>query len=81
MSDPRDEIEGHLRTLSAWERDYGTRFSGDAELKSTGESNAAIADIKRLLDELGARYHWRSSSGEYVLDSIDDPPGSEGEPE
>lgn len=77
---PRDQIEGYLARLSTWERDYGTRFSGDPDLRSTGESNAAIDELKHRLDELGARYHWQASSRAYVLDSIGTPPGGEGEP-
>jgi hypothetical protein len=74
------QIEDILGRLSAWEREYGTRFSADPRLKSTGESNAAIAEFKRKLDELGARYHWQEPSQAYVLDSVGTPPGSEGEP-
>jgi hypothetical protein len=76
----RDQIEDIVRRLSTWEREYGTRFSDDPDLESTGESNAAIAELKGRLDELGARYHWRASSRTYVLDTIGTPPGSEGEP-
>jgi hypothetical protein len=77
---PLDQIEDIIRRLSTWEREYGTRFSNDPDLESTGESNAAIAELKRRLNELGARYHWQASSRGYVLDSIGTPPGSEGEP-
>lgn len=73
------EVEELLGRLSAWEREYGSRFSDDPWLRSTGEANAAIAEFKRRLDELGARYHWRDSSRAYVLDSVHAPPGSEGE--
>jgi len=75
-----EQIEDITRRLSTWEREYGTRFSDNPDLESTGESNAAIAELKRRLDELGARYHWQGSSGTYVLDSIGTPPGGEGEP-
>ena len=76
----REQIEDVLEQLSGWEREHGTRFAGDPNLESTGESNAAIAELKRRLDELGARYHWQESSRNYVLDSFGAPPGSEGEP-
>lgn len=76
----REQIDDMLERLSGWEREHGTRFAGDPNLESTGESNAAIAELKRRLDELGARYHWEQSSRTYVLDSVDAPPGSEGEP-
>lgn len=76
-----EQIEAVLEQLSTWEREYGTRFSDDPRLRSSGESNAAIAAFKHRLDELGARYHWQTSSRSYVLDSIGTPPGSEGEPE
>jgi hypothetical protein len=75
------EIDGLIGQLSLWERDHGVRFSGDPRLASSGESNAAIAELKRRLDTLGARYHWHSSRREYVLDSVGDAPGGEGEPE
>ncbi len=78
---PPEPIEDIVRRLSTWERQYGTRFSGDPNLESTGESNAAIAELKRQLDGLGARYHWQESNRTYVIDSIGPPPGSEGEPE
>jgi hypothetical protein len=76
-----EQIEKVLVQLSTWEREYGIRFSDNPRLTSMGESNAAIAEFKRRLDELGARYHWQASSRTYVLDSIGTPPGSEGEPE
>ena len=76
----RDELAQLLDELSEWERRYGTRFSGDSDLRSTGESNAAIDDLKRKLNELGARYHWDGSRREYVLDSVGEPPGGEAEP-
>ena len=70
-----------MTRLSEWEREYGTRFADEPELVSTGESNAAIAELKRRLDALGARYHWQTSSRTYVLDAIGDPPGGERDPE
>lgn len=75
-----EQIEYLLGRLSMWEREYGIRFSDDPRLTSMGESNAAIAEFKRRLDELGARYHWQESSRAYVLDSIGMPPGGEAEP-
>ncbi len=77
----RERIEALLGRLSTWEREYGIRFSDDPRLRSTGESNSAIAELKRRLNGLGARYHWQASSRRYVLDSAGTPPGGEGEPE
>jgi hypothetical protein len=74
------EIDELMRRVSEWEREYGARFSDNPNLDSSGESNAAIANLKRRLDNLGARYHWQASSRSYVLDGIGEPPGGEGAP-
>jgi hypothetical protein len=75
------EIDDLLRRLTSWESRYGVRFAHDPALATTGESSAAIADLKRRLNERGARYHWRESARSYVLDSIGPPPGREGDPD
>jgi len=76
-----ERAQSLLRDLSEWERTGGLRFSGDPDLKSTGEPLAQIDSLKERLDALGARYHWRLGSREYVLDWMGPPPGAEGEPE
>jgi len=75
------EIDDLLKRLTLWESRYGTRFSHDPTLATSGESSSAIDDLKRRLNERGAHYHWRESTRSYVLDSITPPPGGEGEPE
>ena len=70
-----------LRDLSEWERTGGTRFAGRSDLISSGEGIAQIDSLKERLDAIGARYHWRLGSREYVLDWMGTPPGAEGEPE
>jgi hypothetical protein len=56
-----------LAELNEWEQQYGTRYAADPRLKSTGESNARIDDLKEQLVALGAHVHWNGQ--EYVLDS------------
>ena len=75
------DAQGLIQRLSEWESRYGVRFSREPRLKSTGESNAAIDEIKRRLDELGARYHWQDRTREYLLDTLGPPPGGEGNPD
>ena len=66
-SSKRDHIRQLLDELNEWEQKYGIRYSGDPRLKSTGESNARIEDLKAQLAELGARVHWNGT--DYVLDA------------
>jgi len=79
--EPDPQLETLLAELTEWERNYGIRYSGDPMLRSTGESNAAIEELKRRLNERGARYHWQARTRRYVLDSLGLPPGKEGEPD
>ena len=57
-----------MAALNYWEHNYGTAYAPDAQLKSTGEANARIANLKQKLNEKGAIYHW--SGTEYVLDAV-----------
>jgi hypothetical protein len=61
-----DEIRALLDELNAWEQRYGTRYAGDPSLKSSGESNAAIDELKAQLAALGACVRWNGT--EYVLE-------------
>jgi hypothetical protein len=72
-SSKHDRIRQLLDELNEWEQKYGIRYSGDPRLKSTGESNARIEDLKTQLAELGARVHWNGT--EYVLDTGPTAPG------
>ena len=72
-SSKHDRIRQLLDELNEWEQKYGIRYSGDPRLKSTGESNARIEDLKTQLAELGARVHWNGT--EYVLDTGTAAPG------
>ena len=65
------EIRDLLEVLNYWEQTYGTTYAGEARLKSTGEANARISDLKQKLNAKGAIYHWNSQK--YVLDTIVDP--------
>jgi hypothetical protein len=60
------KIDALLLSLNEWEQKYGIQHSRDPTLKSSGEANARIAQLKRELDELGASYHW--DGVKYVLD-------------
>ena len=66
-----DEIKQLLEDLNYWEKNYGTTYSQEKRLKSTGEANARIADLKEKLKSKGMLYHWDGS--EYVLDTVVEP--------
>ncbi len=66
-----DAIRQLLASLNHWEQTAGTTYAADPRLKSTGEANARIADLKRQLAARGAVYHWNGR--EYVLDAIETP--------
>jgi hypothetical protein len=68
MKNDQDEISVLLRRLTEWQRASGLSPSNSSDVASTGEATAAIADLKRKLDRLGARYHWSESTQEYQLD-------------
>ena len=65
----QDEIRELLRKLTEWQRASGMSPTGSNDVASTGESAAAIDNLKRKLDQLGARYHWSESAREYQLDA------------
>jgi hypothetical protein len=58
-----------LADLSAWRRaaGYDPDVDGAAGVRSTGESNARLAALKRRLDDLGVAYHWCPACAEYHL--------------
>ena len=71
-----EEIEALLLELTEWRRTSGFDPSSKAtsDFKSTGESNAAIENLKRKLARLGAHYHWSERAREYRLDYINASP-------
>jgi hypothetical protein len=64
----RDEIQALLHRLTEWQRMSGAPMEGSSRFRSTGESNAAIENLKRKLEELGVRYRWSESANEYQLE-------------
>jgi hypothetical protein len=62
------EVQLLLKDLTWWQRASGLPVEGTSEITSTGESRAAIEEIKGKLDRLGARFHWSESSREWRLD-------------
>ncbi len=65
------EIELLLKRLNWWQRESGLPVHATSDVRSTGESNAAIEDIKRKLAQLGARLQWSDRSREWRLDKRD----------
>ena len=65
------EIKLLLKQLTWWQRESGLSVHGTSVVRSSGESNAAIEDIKRKLAQLGARLQWSESSREWRLDNSD----------
>jgi len=63
-----EEIRRLLDTLNYWEQQYGVTYVGRPDLKSTGEANARIAELKEQLVTRGAVFHWNGRG--YVLDEI-----------
>jgi hypothetical protein len=65
-----DAIAELLTRLTRWRHASGfdPTEGRSPEIRSTGESNAAIAELRRRLDELGAKYHWDEQAREYRLD-------------
>ena len=61
-SSASEQIQHLLAELNEWEQQYGTRYAADPRLKSTGESNARIADLKEQLAAGGARFHWNGTN-------------------
>jgi hypothetical protein len=64
----RDEIQALLDRLTEWQRMSGAPNEESSRFRSTGESNAAIENLKRKLEELGARYRWSESANGYQLE-------------
>jgi hypothetical protein len=64
-------IEQVLESLNEWERLSRPAGEDQPRLKSTGESEARIAELKRQLTELGAVFRW--TGAEYVLVEVVDP--------
>jgi hypothetical protein len=51
--------------LNEWERRARAAAQNEPRLKSTGESEARIAELKRQLTEIGAIFRWTGT--EYIL--------------
>jgi len=66
QSDP-DRVLALLRQLTDWQRVSGIPPEGSPDVLSLGESNAAIDELKRQLDELGAQYRWSEPERAYQL--------------
>lgn len=66
------EIELLLKRLNWWQRESGLPVHATSVVRSSGEFNAAIEEIKRRLAQLGARLQWSESSREWRLDNTDD---------
>ena len=66
----RAEIHALLQELTEWRRlsGFDPEESVLGEVRSTGESNAAMLELRRQLQELGARFHWSPERREYVLE-------------
>ncbi len=62
------QIEELLERLNWWQRESGLPVEATSDILSSGESNAAIENIKRKLAQLGARIQWCESSREWRLD-------------
>ena len=58
-----------LAALGAWRRaaGYDPVDEGAADMRSSGESNAALARIRQELAALGVAYHWCATCAEYHL--------------
>jgi hypothetical protein len=63
-----EKIREVLSQLNHWEQNYGTAHRNDPMLKDLGQANAAIAALKKELEENGALFYWNGT--EYVLESI-----------
>ena len=59
------EIKFLLERLTWWQRSSGIDPDADSDLKSTGETNAAIESLKLKLDNLNASYYWDAAAREY----------------
>jgi hypothetical protein len=65
------EIELLLKRLNGWQRESGLPAHATSDVRISGESNAAIEDIKRKLAQLRARLEWSESSHEWQLYNSD----------
>ena len=77
MEDPDLQIETLLFRLNRWQHMSGIDPQEISDVRSTGESNAAIERLKHELDQLGAHYHWDPDSRAYRLDTWLDATGEE----
>lgn len=75
------KVEGLLEQLNRWARDSGLD-PGDPEsqVRSTGESNAAIGNLKDRLLALGVQVQWDGNARRYERAAAADRSGTEGEP-
>lgn len=60
-----DRISQLMQQLNYWAKQGGDPDHRLENVKSTGESNAAFEEIKKMLDSLEVKYHWKD--GAYVL--------------
>jgi hypothetical protein len=75
-ADSGKRITELLESLNEWEREFGSARKDTPRLKSTGESEGRIAELKRQLGALGASFRWDGT--EYVLVEVV-APGAGGE--
>jgi hypothetical protein len=62
------DVERLLGELTEWRRSSGVDpNAAKLEFISTGESNAALNDLKRELDARGVKYEWNEAQQEYRL--------------
>ena len=57
-----NQIERLLASLNEWEKEHGTKRRHDLQLKSSGETNARIEELKTQLEALGAIIMWDGES-------------------
>ncbi len=67
MNDIDDQIKSLIEKLNWWQRASGIDPDAITNVRSTGESNARIEDLKHKLDQLGADYYWDPGKAEYRL--------------
>jgi hypothetical protein len=60
-----DRVQKLLAELNEWEKKYGPR-GGGKRLVSSGEANARIEELKRLLRELDVEIDWNGLEYEVI---------------
>ncbi|MCM8596505.1 hypothetical protein [Accumulibacter sp.] len=65
-----------LGELTVWQKSSGIDPGRPSDVRSTGESNSAIDDLKRRIEVLGACYDWFPEAAEYRLIDPADCPGA-----